>query len=163
MKKKLKIFISSTIKDLANEREIVARAINDLHFEAIRAETLGSRPETPAEICKTMVQESDIFIGIYGNRYGYVPENEVRSITEIEFDEARRMGKDILIYIKGNHWPEVEPEQKQKEFLNQTEDFVAGYFRRPHFQNVIQLEEWIKEDIASLAQQIKELEKKLVS
>lgn len=150
MKKKLKIFISSTIKDLANEREIVARAINDLHFEAIRAETLGSRPETPAEICKTMVQESDIFIGIYGNRYGYVPENEVRSITEIEFDEARRMGKDILIYIKGNHWPEVEPEQKQKEFLNQTEDFVAGYFRRPHFQNVIQLEEWIKEDIASL-------------
>jgi hypothetical protein len=147
MKKSLKIFISSTVTDLAPEREMAARAIETLKLEALRAETLGARPETPAETCRQMVRESDVFIGIYGGRYGYVPPGQSVSVTEMEFLEAREAGKDILLYIKGD---DVDPEDRQAGFLRRADDFEGGYFRRPRFRTLTELEEWIKEDLIAL-------------
>ncbi|MGD0884327.1 MAG: DUF4062 domain-containing protein [Thermodesulfovibrionales bacterium] len=146
MKKSLKIFISSTVKDLAPEREMAARAIEALKLEALRAETLGSRPDTPAETCRQMVRDSDVFIGIYGGRYGYVPPGQPVSVTEMEFLEAREAGKDILVYVKD----ETQTENRQASFLSRADDFEGGYFRRPRFRTLSDLEDWIKEDLIAL-------------
>lgn len=146
MKKSLKIFLSSTIQDLAPEREIAARAIEALKLEALRAETIGSQPDTPADTCRAMVRECDVFVGIYGGRYGYVPPGQSVSVTEMEFVEARQTGKDILVYIKGD----VVRDDKQAEFLGRADDFEGGYFRRPAFRTITELEEWIKEDVIAL-------------
>jgi hypothetical protein len=146
MKKSLKIFLSSTVKDLAPEREIAARAIEALKLEALRAETFGSQPDTPADTCRAMVRECDVFVGIYGGRYGYVPPGQSVSVTEMEFLEARQTDKDILVYIKGD----VVHDGKQAEFLRRADDFEGGYFRRPAFRTITELEEWIKEDLIAL-------------
>lgn len=146
MKKSLGIFLSSTAADLSAEREIAARAIEELKLEALRAETFGARPDTPEDTCREMVRNCDVFIGIYGGRYGYVPPSGSLSATEMEFLEARQAGKDILVYIKDG----VDPEDRQAEFLSSVDDFEGGFFRRPPFRTLAELEEWIKQDLSAL-------------
>jgi hypothetical protein len=146
MKKSLKIFLSSTMKDLGPEREIAARAVEALHLEALRAETFGARPGTPADVCMEMVRECDVFIGIYGGRYGYAPQGQSPSVTELEFLEARQRAKDILVYVKD----EADRDPLQADFLRRADDFEGGYFRRPAFRTITELEEWIKEDLIAL-------------
>jgi hypothetical protein len=143
---RLKIFISSTMTDLQAERQAVEQAIANLRLEAVRAETLGSQPVPSRQACLEMARQCDIYLGIYGVRYGWVPPGDHVSVTEMEFQEARKQGKDILVYVK-----EVpEREEAQVEFLRRVEDFDEGYFRRPYFTTCEQLAEWVKVDIAGL-------------
>ena len=143
---RLKIFISSTMTDLQAERQAVEQAIAELRLEAVRAETLGSQPVASRQACLEMARQCDIYLGVYGARYGWVPPEDRVSVTEMEFQEARKQGKDILVYVK-----EVpEREEAQVEFLRRVEDFDEGYFRRPYFTTPKQLAEWVKEDIAAL-------------
>ncbi|UCC65657.1 MAG: DUF4062 domain-containing protein, partial [Anaerolineae bacterium] len=93
-----------------------------------------------------MARQCDIYLGIYGTRYGWVPPGDRVSVTEMEFQEARKQGKDILVYVKDV----PEREEAQVEFLRRVEDFDEGYFRRPYFTTPEQLAEWVKEDIAKL-------------
>jgi hypothetical protein len=39
------------------------------------------------------------FVGIYAHRYGSIPPSEVKSITELEYDQATIVGVMKLIYI----------------------------------------------------------------
>jgi hypothetical protein len=142
---RLKIFISSTMKDLQPERDAVEKAISTFRFETVRAETIGAQPLSSREACLEMARECDIYIGIYGGRYGWIPPGDQFSVTEMEFREARRQGKDILIYVK-----EGEREERGQEFIRRVEDFHEGYFRRPYFTNPEQLAEWVMEDLAAL-------------
>ena len=45
-----------------------------------------------------MVDEADIYIGIYGQRYGTVPQGHDISITEMEFNRAVERGLPILVF-----------------------------------------------------------------
>lgn len=143
---RLKIFISSTMTDLQAERQAVEQAIADLRLETVRAETLGSQPMSSRQACLEMARQCDIYLGIYGARYGWVPPGDHVSVTEMEFQEAREQGKDILVYVKDVQ----EREEAQVEFLRRVEDFDKGLFRRPYFTTPEQLAEWVKEDTAAL-------------
>jgi hypothetical protein len=92
----LSIFISSTMKDLEDERNAVDEVIKELDFHTIRAETRGSVPASPMEECKKMVLESDIYLGIFGGRYGYMPD-EKKSILKRGFDWARETRKKYFL------------------------------------------------------------------
>jgi formylglycine-generating enzyme required for sulfatase activity len=144
---KLKVFISSTMKDLRPERDAVQNVVSTFRFRTLRAETIGAQPRPPREVCLAMARECDIFIGIYAVRYGWTPPGDEASVTEIEFLEARRQGKDILIYVKK---VKKRRDQRLKEFLRRVEDFDKGYFRRPHFASPMELAEWLAEDLAAL-------------
>lgn len=143
---RLKIFISSTMTDLQAERQAVEQAIAELRLEAVRAETLGSQPMSSRQTCLEMARQCDIYLGIYGARYGWVPPGDQVSVTEMELQEARKRGKDILVYVKDV----PQQEEAQEDFLRQVEDFDKGLFRRPYFTTPKQLAEWVKEDIAKL-------------
>ena len=132
--------------DLQAERQVVEQAIAELRLEAVRAETLGSQPVSSRQACLEMARQCDIYLGIYGTRYGWVPSGDEVSVTEMEFQEARKRGKDILVYVKDV----PEREEAQVEFLRRVEDFDKGLFRRPYFTTPEQLAEWVKEDIAGL-------------
>lgn len=146
MADRLKIFISSTMKDLQPERNAVEKAIQKLGFEVIRAETYGSTSHTSRETVRTMVRACDIYLGIFGACYGWMPPGESISVTEIEFREARDLGKHMLIYVKDAR----QREPRQQEFLKRVEDFDKGLFRRPYFKGSRQLTEWVGKDIANL-------------
>jgi predicted ATPase len=94
---RVRVFVSSTLKELAAEREAVAAAITQLRLTPVLFE-LGARPYPPRDLYRAYLEQSDIFIGIYAESYGWVgPGMEVSGLE----DEYRlSAGKPRLIYTK---------------------------------------------------------------
>ena len=61
---RLRVFVSSTLTELAEERVAVARAISALGLTPVMFE-LGARPQPPQELYRAYLAQSDIFIGLY--------------------------------------------------------------------------------------------------
>ena len=60
---------------------------------------LGARPHPPRELYRSYLAQSDVFVGIYWESYGWVAPDEEISGLEDEYDLApASMPK--LIYIK---------------------------------------------------------------
>jgi len=141
---RLKVFISSTQKDLQQERSSAEEIIADLGHDCLRAETLDSPGTSSEDVCRAMSSNCDIYIGIYGGRYGFkIPKLDI-SATEMEYREARNNnpGK-VFIYIKESE----EIDSEQKRFLEEVQDFSNGYFRHEKFKNSNQLAEQIRRDL----------------
>lgn len=68
---RLRVFVSSTLAELAEERIAVTRAITALRLTPVLFE-LGARPHPPQELYRAYLAQSDIFIGMYWQRYGWV-------------------------------------------------------------------------------------------
>ncbi len=61
---RLRVFVSSTLAELAEERGAVARAITSLGLAPVMFE-LGARPHPPQELYRAYLAQSDVFIGLY--------------------------------------------------------------------------------------------------
>ncbi len=126
-----KIFISSTIVDLPNERTAAYNAVNKVGgFPVMSEKTMEAQSTDSLTACLSKVMESDIYVLILGGRYGWQPEGK-ESITELEYQTARSRNIPILVfnttYVK---------EQLQKEFESKVE---PNYFRKT-VQDAYQLE-----------------------
>src|SRR5688500_11681124 len=79
---RLRVFVSSTLGELADERATVSRAITSLRMAPILFE-LGARPHPPQELYRAYLAQSDIFDGIYWQRYGWVgPGMEISGLED---------------------------------------------------------------------------------
>lgn len=102
---KHKIYISSTYLDLLEVRSEIEQWLSGIFgSEFIIMETFGSDADPPDVYSVRRVGECDLFIGIYGHRYGSIDKNSGKSITELELDEAKSafssgVLKDILLYV----------------------------------------------------------------
>lgn len=140
----LTVMVSSTQLDLQPERDCVDKIIRDYGFRTLRAETIGSRAHPSRTVCMEMARECDLYILVLGGRYGWLDDQTGRSITELEFEEARAADPTkILVYRKGG----VTPDEGQAGFIARVEDFDTGYFRRPAFASLDELSAWVREDI----------------
>ena len=72
---RLRVFVSSTLRELADERRAVRAAIERLHLAPVMFE-LGARPHPPRELYRSYLAQSDVFVGIYGDSYGWVAPDE---------------------------------------------------------------------------------------
>src|SRR4051794_12640857 len=102
---RLRVFVSSTLAELADERAVVARAISGLRLTPVLFE-LGARPHPPREVYRAYLAQSDVFIGLYWQRYGWVgPGMEISGLE----DELRLSGSiPRLLYVKAPA-PDREP------------------------------------------------------
>jgi|GEM_PF-2705800 len=117
----LKVFISSTYRDLEEYRERVIHQILHMKQIPITMEFFGSKPAEPITVCFKEIEECDVFVGIYAFYYGYTPGEDGTSITEQEFNYARDLGKRRLCYFADESLRPVflertgsEPEAKQE-------------------------------------------------
>jgi predicted ATPase/class 3 adenylate cyclase len=95
--RRLRVFISSTLGELAPERDAVEAAVRTLRLTPVRFE-LGARPHRPDDLYRSYLDQSDVFVGIYWESYGWVaPEAEISGIED-ELDRSR--GRPQLIYVK---------------------------------------------------------------
>ena len=94
---RLRVFVSSTIEELAAEREAAREAIERLRLTPVLFE-LGARSLPPADVYRAYLDDSDVFVGIYGDRYGWVGPGMETSGLEDEF--RRSTSKPRLIYVK---------------------------------------------------------------
>lgn len=105
--------ISSTAADLPEHRKQVVDACLREGIFPIGMEQLPARDATGIRVSLEMVDEADIYIGVYAWRYGWVPDfdnPEKISVTEMEFNRAlerRKRGglKDILIFVMDEEHP----------------------------------------------------------
>ena len=81
---RLRVFVSSTLGELASERMAVRRAIERLRLSAVMFET-GARPHPPRELYRAYLEQSHVFVGIYWQRYGWVAPGE--SVSGLEDDD----------------------------------------------------------------------------
>ena len=103
---RLRVFVSSTLVELADERAAVARAITSLRLTPVMFE-LGARPHPPRELYRAYLAQSDIFVGLYWQRYGWIgPDMDISGLE----DELRLSGSlPRLMYVKAPA-PEREPQ-----------------------------------------------------
>ena len=95
--------ISSTAVDLPEHRAAVKEACLSCGVFPIGMEHLPARDATGITVSLEMVEQADIYLGIYAWRYGWVPDGKDISITEMEFDHAverQKAGKirELLIF-----------------------------------------------------------------
>jgi len=97
------VFISSTFEDLKEYREKIWDLLEKYDVDIKGMERFGARTETPLETCLAEVEQSQIYVGIIGTRYGSIDPNTGVSNTQREYEKAyekfQELKKEILIYI----------------------------------------------------------------
>jgi hypothetical protein len=94
---RVRVFISSTLEELAEERVAARRAIRRLHLVPVWYES-GARPYPPRSMYRAYLRQSQIFVGIYWQRYGWLGPGIEISGLEDEFRLAA--GMPMLLYLK---------------------------------------------------------------
>src|SRR5256714_8274934 len=138
-----KVVISSTALDLPEHRKEVMDACLRQGMSHTRIEHL---PASDAEAISTslnMVDEADIYLGVFAHRYGYVPkENNLQeiSITEMEYNRAVERKKiPLLIFLMHGDHPIKASDVEKGEGAIKLEAFkqrlgierVVNYFKSP--------------------------------
>ena len=102
-----KVFVSSTYTDLKDHRQAVIDNLLRLKLQPVAMEFFGAEPAEPKQVCDSEIEDCDLFVGIYAHRYGFVPEGTEKSITEQEFDLARKLEKPCFCYLidEDHPWP----------------------------------------------------------
>jgi predicted ATPase len=136
---RLRIFVSSTLQELADEREAVKEAIEQICLTPVMFE-IGARAHPPRDLYRAYLAQSDVFIGIYWQRYGWVAPTETISGLEDEYLLARSLPK--LVYIKRAD----SREERLKGLIGriQGEDKVSY---RP-FRDAEELKQLVRNDLA---------------
>jgi tetratricopeptide (TPR) repeat protein len=114
----MKVFISSTFIDLKEYREAAIKVVNRYKGVPLAMEFFMSQSEEPTKVCKKEIHECDVFVGIYAHRYGFIPGGKKKSITQQEYELAKKLKKDCLCFIidKDFPWkPRFIEHDKQKE------------------------------------------------
>jgi tetratricopeptide (TPR) repeat protein len=103
-----KVIISSTARDLPEHRkEVMDACLRQGMFPDMMEHLPASDAEAISASLK-LVDEADIYVGVFAHRYGYVPkENNPRqiSITEMEYDRAFERKIPRLIFIIDKNHP----------------------------------------------------------
>ncbi|HEX6754433.1 MAG TPA: DUF4062 domain-containing protein [Mycobacteriales bacterium] len=139
--RRVRVFVSSTLQELAEERRAAKAAVAELRLTAVMFE-LGARPHPPRELYRAYLAQSDVFVGIYWQRYGWVAPGETVSGLEDEYLLSGDRPK--LIYVKdaGQREPRLE------ELLTRIRaDDRAAY--KP-FRDAAELGELLADDLAVL-------------
>jgi predicted ATPase/class 3 adenylate cyclase len=102
---RVRVFISSTLEELAAERAAARRAIGRLHLVPVWYES-GARPHPPRSMYRAYLDQSQVFVGIYWQRYGWVAPG--MEISGLEDEYRLAAGMPMLLYLK-RPAPDQEP------------------------------------------------------
>jgi hypothetical protein len=100
--------VSSTFTDLTQHRAALIAAINAQDFKAVAMEDHSARPAVDViDSSLEMVRNAAAYVGVISHNYGQVPECPRRnpdrlSLTQLELNEARRLGRPVLLFIMGD-------------------------------------------------------------
>jgi predicted ATPase len=138
---RLRVFVSSTLDELAEERQAVRAAVEALHLSPVMFE-MGSRPHPPRELYRAYLDASDVFIGLYGERYGWVGPGA--DVSGIEDEYVRSGGKPRLLYLRRHDGREARLDALIERMI------VEGAACFSLFDGPIDLRARVEEDLAVL-------------
>lgn len=105
-----RIYVSSTYNDLREYREKVSEVLRKLGHDVVAMEGYVAADQRPLDRCLADVASSNIYVGIFAHRYGFIPEHSNpngRSITELEYRHAEALGIPRLVFLldPNTAWP----------------------------------------------------------
>ena len=99
MNKRYQIFISSTYKDLVEERRAAMEAIIELDCFPAGMESFPASSQRQFDYISKIIDKSDYYIIIIAGKYGTLSDEGI-SFTEKEFDYAVEKGIPIISFVK---------------------------------------------------------------
>lgn len=101
------VMISSTFTDLEQHRAALISAINGQELHEVAMENSSAKTIDVIDSSLQMVRDGSAYIGVISRKYGQTPLCPKRnpsqlSITELEFNEAQRLERPILLFIMGD-------------------------------------------------------------
>jgi len=139
---RLRVFISSTLGELADERQAVSRAVSALRLTPVMFES-GARPHPPRDLYRAYLTQSDVFIGLYWQRYGWIGPGMDISGLEEEFELSQALPR--LLYVKV---PAAGREPRLAGLIARIEEQASGSYRM--FRTARELGQLVREDLATL-------------
>ncbi|MEU8261982.1 HEAT repeat domain-containing protein [Micromonospora sp. NPDC048999] len=133
----MKVYISATQLDLLDYRAAVHAAARRLEIEDVAMEAYGADVRPPLERCLADVRRCDLYVGLFAWRYGYRPQGQKSSITELEYREALAAGKPCLIFLLAENapWPVDMVDKDRQQILalrhELKEQHLCDFFTSP--------------------------------
>jgi len=139
--KKYQVFVSSTYQDLICFRQAVSDAISFANHIPAGMENFKASSNNPTEYIKRVIDLSDYYILLIGQRYGSIQNPSTKtSFTKMEYEYARQKGMVILPFIYSGETPlENNDLDKNETLLNIFIDEIKSDFVVSYFQNSEQL------------------------
>jgi hypothetical protein len=138
MEIKYQVFVSSTYKDLTEERQEVIQALLELDCIPVGMELFPATDDDQWTLIKRLIDDCDYYILIVGGRYGSISASGV-SYTQMEYEYA--VSKEIPVISFLNKHPEkiaVGKSESEKEFKIKLDGFkvlvqqkVCRYYESP--------------------------------
>jgi len=139
---RVRVFVSSTLGELAAERQAVRDAVSGLRLVPVMFE-LGARPHPPRNVYRAYLAQSQVFVGIYWQSYGWVAPGEAVSGLEDEYQLSA--GLPRLIYVKT---PAPDREPRLAALLVRIRD--EGGVSYKAFADPAELQQLVEDDLAVL-------------
>jgi len=134
---RLKIFLSSTMKELRDARDIVDRELDKRGINAwVYENNVSAAPDSVVATSLRQVDGADVYVGLFWQLHG--------KVTIEEFQQARLTGKPCFVYIREK---DCRRDDNLETFLQkEIYDLQKGVTYR-FFERVSELGEQIAEDI----------------
>ncbi len=149
------VFISSTGRDLPEERKAVRTACDELGLAIVDMKDFPATGAGATAASLAQLDRTVVYVGIFAHRYGYVEPGYPTSVTECEYDHAGTRGLARLCFLlhPSVAWPDERIEHAAWERLaafkeRVTREQVVRWFANPHdllHQAYRALEHWLRE------------------
>ncbi len=139
---RVRVFVSSTLQELAAEREAVRDAVTSLRLVPVMF-GMGAQPYPPRPVYRAYIAQSQVFVGIYWQSYGSVAPGE--QVSGLEDEYRLSTGLPRLIYVKS---PAPDREPRLTEMLARIRD--EGGVSYQYFAAPAELQQLAGNDLAVL-------------
>ena len=97
----MKIFVSSTYHDLRQHRRVVLDTLLTLRagIEVLAMEYFGGNPSDTVTVSREFVSNADLYLGVFGWRYGSIDRQTKMSVTEVEYRTALALQIPTYLYL----------------------------------------------------------------
>ena len=109
MDKRYQVFVSSTFRDLVEERQQVLKAILEIDHMPAGMELFPASDDAAWQLIKDVIDGSDYYVIIVGGRYGSLDDAGI-GYTEKEYDYAVSQEKPVIPLLHEN--PDNLPRDK---------------------------------------------------
>ena len=97
------VFLSSTMYDLSELRAQLRQFIEGLGWRAVMSEhdsfPIDANQTTVENSRRNVRENADVFVMVVGARYGSVDAEADKSVTNLEFVEARTRGVPVYVFV----------------------------------------------------------------
>jgi len=130
-----RVFISSTGLDLGDYREVARDVCNSLQLIPLMMEYFEAMGLGATQGSKKMLDQADLYVGIFAYRYGYIEKGYDKSVTEVEFDyaEERKLERLCFVVDPKHPWPtdalDFDNHKQMQAFKRRVEEtLIRGRF-----------------------------------